>query len=211
LIFRLLIYVAAISILLVALIRTIIPTLLISNETRNTTYEIDSLAIDSNAYKHCGIPKYGDMLNTPLGIAGYYDYKQALACANEQNKPLFIDFTGHGCVNSREMEAKVWSNPEVLKRLKEDFVVVSLYVDDKAVKPKSEWYISKGDKKLKKTLGDQNADFQIVKYKTNSQPFYVIEDSSGKNIVAPISYESDVDVYIKFLDEAKLKYKQTVN
>ena len=210
-IFRLLIYVAAISILLVALIRTIIPTLLLSNETRNSTYEIDSLTIDSNVYKSCGIPKYGDMLNTPLGIEGYYDYKQALACAKEQNKPLFIDFTGHGCVNCREMEAKIWSNPEVLKRLKEDFVVVSLYVDDKSIKPKSEWYISKGDKKLKKTIGEQNYDFEKVKYKNVFQPFYVIEDNSGKNIVAPISYESDVDAYIKFLDEAKLKYQQAIN
>lgn len=208
-IFRLLIYVAAISVLLVALIRTIIPTLLISNETRNTTYEIDSLAIDSNAYKHCGIPKYGNMLSTPFGIEGYYDYNQALACAKEQNKPLFIYFKGHVCVNCREMEAKIWSNPQVLKRLKEDFVVVSLYVDDKAVKPKSEWYTSKGDKKLKKTLGDQNYDFEIVKYKNVFQPLYVVEDNSGKNIVAPISYESDVDAYIKFLDEAKLKFKNS--
>jgi thiol:disulfide interchange protein DsbD len=180
-----------------------------SPENYQTTYTTDSLAIDSNSYKSCGIPKYGDMLNTPLGIEGYYDYKQALACAKEQNKPLFIDFTGHGCVNCREMEAKVWSNPEVLKRLKEDFVVVSLYVDDKSIKPKSEWYIGKGDKKLKKTIGEQNYDFEIVKYKNVFQPFYVIEDNSGKNIVAPISYESDVDVYIKFLDEAKLKFKQT--
>ena len=73
-------------------------------------------------------PKYADLLHFPHGIQGYFDYEQALACAKAQNKPLFIDFTGHGCVNCREMEARVWSDPAVLRRLKEDYVVVALYV-----------------------------------------------------------------------------------
>ena len=210
-IFRLLIYVAALSILLAALILTVSNRLFRSTENIQTTYTIDSLAIDSNVYKSCGIPKYGDMLNTPHGIQGYFDYKQALACAKEQNKPLFIYFKGHGCVNCREMESKVWSDPEVLRRLKEDFVVVSLYVDDKKELPESEWYTSTYDNKVKKSIGDQNADFQIIKYKTNSQPLYVIVDEKGEQLNAPRAYDKDVQAYIKFLDEAKLKYQQSVN
>jgi thiol:disulfide interchange protein DsbD len=157
----------------------------------------------------CSTPKYADFLHVPHNIPGYFDYKQAVACAKQQNKPLFIDFTGHGCVNCREMEASVWSNPEVLRRLKEDFVVVSLYVDDKKELPEADWYTSTYDKKVKKSIGDQNADFQIVKYKTNSQPLYVIVDAEGEQLNAPRSYDKNVDAYIKFLDEAKLKFKQS--
>jgi len=159
----------------------------------------------------CSNPKFADFLHVPHGIQGYFDYKQALACAKEQKKPLFIDFTGHGCVNCREMEANVWSDPEVLRRLKEDFVVVSLYVDDKKELPESEWYTSTYDNKVKKSIGDQNADFQIIKYKTNSQPLYVIVDEKGEQLNAPRAYDKDVQAYIKFLDEAKLKYQQSVN
>jgi thiol:disulfide interchange protein len=70
----------------------------------------------------CEEPKYADFLHFPHGIKGYFDYDQAISCAKEQNKPVFIDFTGHGCVNCREMEASVWSDPEVLKRLMNDFM-----------------------------------------------------------------------------------------
>jgi thiol:disulfide interchange protein DsbD len=157
----------------------------------------------------CSTPKYADFLHVPHNIPGYFDYKQAVACAKQQNKPLFIDFTGHGCVNCREMEASVWSNPEVLRRLKEDFVVVSLYVDDKKELPEADWYTSTYDKKVKKSIGEQNADFQIVKYKTNSQPLYVIVDAEGEQLNATRAYDKNVDAYIKFLDEAKLKFKQT--
>ena len=98
----------------------------------------------------------------PHGLNGYFDYEQALKCAREQNKPLFIDFTGHGCTNCREMEAVVWSDPEVLKRLKNDYVVVALYVDDKTLLPESEWITSRYDGKVKKTIGKKNADLQIA-------------------------------------------------
>ena len=87
------------------------------------------------AMSECEAPKYGNMLELPYGIQGYFDYEQALACAKKQGKPLFIDFTGHGCVNCREREAAVWSDPKVLKRLKEDYVVVALYVDEKTELP----------------------------------------------------------------------------
>jgi len=110
----------------------------------------------------CEEPKYADFLHLPHGLTGYFEYEQALACARQQNKPIFIDFTGHGCTNCREMEAVVWSDPAVLKRLKEDFVVVALYVDDKTELPEAEWITSRYDGKVKKTIGKKNADIQIA-------------------------------------------------
>ena len=103
----------------------------------------------------CDKPKYADFLHFPHGIQGYFDYNQAMACAKQQSKPVFIDFTGHGCVNCREMEARVWSDREVLDRLKNDCVMLALYVDDK----------------LKKTIGKQSADYQITRFKNNAQPY----------------------------------------
>jgi thiol:disulfide interchange protein DsbD len=90
---------------------------------------------DSGEEKLCDQPKYSDFLHFPHGIKGYFDYQQALSCAKEQKKPIFIDFTGHGCVNCREMEARVWSDPEILKRLKTDYIMLALYVDDKTTLP----------------------------------------------------------------------------
>jgi len=86
---------------------------------------------NTTANTGCEEPKYSDFLHLPHGLKGYFDFDQALACAKSQGKPLFIDFTGHGCVNCREMEASVWSHPEVLRRLRDQYVVVALYVDDK--------------------------------------------------------------------------------
>lgn len=154
----------------------------------------------------CEAAKYADVLHLPLGIQGYFDYDQALACAKEQNKPLFIDFTGHGCVNCREMEARVWSDPQVLKRLKEDFVVVALYVDDKTVLAESEWYQSTYDQKIKKSIGKQNADFQITKFNNNAQPYYVILDTNGELIPPIKAYDLEIANFVAFLDSAKAEF-----
>lgn len=176
-----------------------------------STHDFDLLAASKKDSPNqvCDAPKYSDFLHLPHGINGYFDYKQALLCARQQNKPLFIDFTGHGCTNCREMEARVWSDPQVLKRLKEDFVVVALYVDDKTELPESEWYTSKYDKKVKKTIGKQNADLQIANLNNNAQPFYVLvgTDSKESVLVSPKPYDLKVENFIKFLDEGKQKFK----
>ena len=151
----------------------------------------------------CEEPKYDDFLHLPHGIQGYFDYEQALACAKEQNKPLFIDFTGHGCTNCREMEAVVWSEDAVLQRLKNDYVVVALYVDDKTELAPSAWYTSGYDNKVKKTIGKQNADFQIQRAQNNAQPNYIIVGHDGKSLVAPKSYDKDVSAFVEFLDDGK--------
>lgn len=150
--------------------------------------------------------KYGDFLKIPHGIQGFFDYEQALAAAKKQNKPLLIDFTGHGCVNCRKMEENVWIDPQVMKRLKEDFVMVALYIDERLILPESSWYTSVYDGKIKKTLGKQNADFQITKFRNNAQPYYVILDLEERLLVQPRSYDTDISAFVAFLDQAKTEF-----
>ena len=156
----------------------------------------------------CDKPKYSDFLHLPHGLQGYFDYEQGMACAKKTGKPVFIDFTGHGCVNCREMEANVWSDPRVLSRLKNDFVVIALYVDDKTVIPESEWIISSYDGKVKKTLGKKYADFQISQFNINAQPYYVLTDHDGKLLVQPKAYDLNADRFVEFLDKGIAEFKR---
>ncbi len=162
--------------------------------------QVSNLSNSTPEISECGAPKYGNMLELPYGIQGYFDYEQALACAKKQNKPLFIDFTGHGCVNCREMEAAVWSDPKVLKKLKEDYVVVALYVDEKTELPENEWYVSAYDERIKKTIGGQNLDFMIQKLNANAQPYYTLIDTKGSLLSAPKGYDLNVASFVEFLD-----------
>jgi thiol:disulfide interchange protein len=152
---------------------------------------------------------YGDLLKIPHGIPGYFDYEQALAAAKREGKPLLIDFTGHGCVNCRKMEENVWVDPQVLKRLKEDFVMVALYIDERLELPESKWYTSSYDGKEKKTLGKQNADFQITRFNNNAQPYYVILDHQEQLLATPRSYNTDIAAFVEFLDGAKARFQST--
>jgi thiol:disulfide interchange protein DsbD len=155
----------------------------------------------------CETPKYHEFLHLPHGLEGYFDYDQAVKCSKEQNKPIFIDFTGHGCVNCREMEANVWSDPAVLKRLRDDYIVLALYVDDKTKLPESEWVKSTYDNKIKKTVGKKYADFQISKFGVNAQPYYVLMNADGDVLTNSRAYNLDVDAFVKFLDEGKKNFK----
>lgn len=156
----------------------------------------------------CEEPKYDEFLHLPHGLSGYFDYDQALACARAVNKPIFIDFTGHGCTNCREMEAVVWSDPQVLSRLKNDFIVLALYVDDKTVLPESEWYTSPYDGKVKKTIGKQNADLQITRLQNNAQPFYVLLGKDERVLAWPYAYDRDPSKFADFLDRGKRKFQE---
>ena len=169
-------------------------------------FDLISLAKSGNANEICDRPKYADLLHLPHKLNGYFDYEQAIACARQQKKPLFIDFTGHGCTNCREMEAVVWSDPEVLKRLQNDFVVVALYVDDKTELPETDWYTSKHDNKVKKTIGKQNADLQITNLNNNAQPFYVLVGEDERVLAWPYGYDKSVEGFVRFLDKGKKKY-----
>lgn len=158
----------------------------------------------------CETPKYADKLDLPHGLKGYFDYEQGLKCSKATNKPIFIDFTGHGCVNCREMEAAVWSDPRVLSILKKDYIVVALYVDDKTTLPENEWITSKYDGKVKKTIGSKYADFQISRFNVNAQPYYVLMNDQGEELVAPKAYDKNVDNFIAFLNAGKKAFKNSV-
>ena len=162
----------------------------------------------SESTKLCEKPKYSDFLHLPHGLEGYFDYEQGLSCSKKLNKPIFVDYTGHGCVNCREMEANVWSDPRVLKKLKEDFIVLALYVDDKTELPEKEWITSKYDGKLKTSIGKKNADLQISKYNVNAQPYYVLLDTKGEILVSPKAYDLNVDAFIEFLEKGLAEFKK---
>jgi thiol:disulfide interchange protein DsbD len=157
----------------------------------------------SSSADHSGKKKkYADFLHIPHGIDGYFDYEEALAYAKEVKKPLFLDFTGHGCVNCREMEAKVWSDKNVLKRLKEDYIVVSLYTDDKTTLPESEQFYSKVLKTQVNTVGKKFQHLQADRFGTVAQPYYVLLDTKGEVLVSPpIGVEYNIDAYLAYLDK----------
>jgi thiol:disulfide interchange protein DsbD len=176
---------------------------------RNEINQIKSSGtIQDKSSEQCEKSKYADFLHLPHGINGYFDYEQGLACAKAQNKPVFIDFTGHGCVNCRQMEANVWSDPRVIEKLKNDFVVIALYVDDKTKLPESEWIKSNYDGKTKKTLGKKYADFQITKYGVNAQPYYVLLDSDENMLIDPKAYDLNIDNFVDFLDEGLKRFNK---
>ncbi|QIX60839.1 thioredoxin fold domain-containing protein [Hymenobacter sp. BT18] len=161
----------------------------------------------------CETPRHADFLELPHGLSGYFDLEQAKRCARAAGKPLFIDFTGHACVNCRKMEATVWRDPQVLKRLQEDFVVVALYVDDKTELPQAEWYVSRHDNKQKTTLGKKNADLQLTGFNVNAQPYYVLLDPNAPvdqaHVLAqPVAYEPDAARFLQFLDAGLAQYRR---
>ena len=143
-------------------------------------------------------PKYSDVLHLPHGLEGFFDLEEAEAYAAKVGKPLFIDFTGHGCVNCREMESRVWSAPEVLEILRRDYVICALYSDDKMQLPESEWVTTEAGKVLK-SLGKINSYRALKRYGVNAQPYYVLQGRDGQPLVAPRGYDLDVEAFVAFL------------
>lgn len=143
--------------------------------------------------------KYG--LHLPLGLDGYFTIEEGLAAAKASGKPVFVDVTGHGCVNCREMEARVWSDPRVLELLSKKFVVVALYVDDKTKLDEADWvHAANGD--VYKEIGRANAYIARTRFEVNSQPNYILLDSDGRQLAPARGYNLDVQGFIDFLDVA---------
>jgi thiol:disulfide interchange protein DsbD len=142
------------------------------------------------------------------GLDEWYDYEQALQVSKELNKPVLIDFTGWNCPNCRKMEVDVWADPEVHKRLANDFVLLELYVDEKMELPAAEQYVSKFSGKKVKTLGNKWSDYEASKFNVNSQPYYVIVNAKGDVLVPPQGAKYDVNNYIEFLDSGKAAYEK---
>ena len=173
---------------------------------QETYYDLNSLSRqsfyeDKNVYdKELSNVKYSEILKLPYNLKGFFDYQEALNYSKKNNKPMLLDFTGHGCVNCRDIESRVWPDDRVRNFLNNKYVLVSLYVDDKTKLSEKNWYVSKYDSKIKKTLGKQNADFQITRFNNNAQPFYVVIDPFSEKIVyKPWGYELDIDSYINHL------------
>jgi thiol:disulfide interchange protein DsbD len=152
--------------------------------------------------------KYAGLFHAPHGLDAFYDYEQGLAYAKSVNKPILIDFTGWSCTNCRKMEASVWPDKEVLRRLREDYVLISLYVDDKTELSVEEKYNSAFSGKKVSSIGQKWSDFQASKFGTNSQPYYVIADHTGTVLVAPQAFNLDVNNYIKFLESGKVAFEK---
>ena len=150
--------------------------------------------------------RYSDILHLPHGLTGYFIYEDALKESKKQGKPVFVDFTGHSCANCRKMEEYVWVKPEVLKRLKKDFVIASLYVDERKVLPENEWY-KNPDGEMLKTIGQQNADLQINTFNSNGQPYYYIVNEKGEILNIGGGYDPDETKFIEFLDKGKEKFQ----
>ena len=151
--------------------------------------------------------KYADKLELPHGLQGFFDMAQAEAYAAEVGKPLFVDFTGHGCVNCREMESRVWSDPRVLKLLREEYVVVALYADDKLKVDEADWVTTDAGKVLK-TLGKINSYYALKNYGVNAQPYYVLQGADGEQLVEPRGYDLDVEAFVDFLQRGVEAYKK---
>ena len=140
----------------------------------------------------------GSEVSLPHGLAGYSKLEDGLAVAKEQGKKVFVDITGHGCVNCREMEARVWSDPRVLQKLQQDYVIVSLYVDDKTKLPESEW-ITTDKGKVLKDVGRVNSHLVLERFGVNSQPNYFLLDGDGTILRGPRGYNLDTDAFVDFL------------
>lgn len=149
--------------------------------------------------------KYQNLFDSPHGLDVFFDYEEGLSFAAKQNKPVLLDFTGHSCANCRRMEQSVWSDPEVLKILKNDYVLISLYVDDRKQLPENEKLTSESGKEIK-TLGQKWSDLQTRKFKTNSQPYYVIVDTAGETLVPPRAFDLNINNYIEFLNSGKAAF-----
>ena len=152
--------------------------------------------------------KYANLFHAPHNLDAFYDYEEGLAYAKQVNKPVLIDFTGWSCVNCRKMEASVWSDKEVLRLLKEDYVLISLYVDDKTELAEAEKYTSAFSNKKIKSVGNKWSDFQASKFGTNSQPYYVIVDQNGQSLVPPQAFNLDINNYIEFLNSGKQAFSR---
>lgn len=174
------------------------PQQTIDFDLSKTTIVAASSSSDSSQPK----PKYSEIsnLHIPVGLNyGFLDYQEGLAYAKKVNKPIFLDFTGHGCVNCRDMESNVISDPRVLEILNNNYVIISLYVDNKFELPEDEWVVSAQGKTLK-TLGRINAAFQVERFGVNAQPYYVLLNTKEEMLTKPFAYDKNIGRYITFLE-----------
>ncbi len=156
--------------------------------------------------------KYDEVLHSPHGFKSFFDLDEGMAYAKKVNKPVLIDFTGHACVNCRKMEDKVWVDAEVGRIIRDEFVLIQLYVDERSVKmPQDKIHYSEVLRTKTDDLGRWNSDFQATQYQSNSQPFYVMAGQDLKPLVAPKGAIFDAAAYAAYLQSGVDQYKATIN
>ena len=146
-------------------------------------------------------------LNTKTVEPAYKDYELGMAAAKASGKPVLLDFTGYGCVNCRKMEASVWTDPSVADKLTKDYVLISLYVDDKTPLAEPMEVTFNGEKRTLRTVGDKWSYLQTSKFGANAQPFYVAIDNDGNPLAAAFSFKEDVSAYLDFLNKGLDNYR----
>ena len=165
-----------------------------------------SAAGNPQAQDNVSANDYG--LHLPLGLEGYFNLEEGLKAANEAGKPVFVDVTGHGCVNCREMESRVWSDPTVLSMLKNNFVIVALYTDDKQKLDKEDWITDAETGKVYKDLGRANSYTARTLWNVNAQPNYILLSPDGEILVPTHSYDLSVENFINFLNSGVEAYNK---
>jgi len=145
------------------------------------------------------------------GLVTYFEYEEALEVAKKTGKPLMLDFTGINCINCRKMEGQVWSDPRVMQKLKDEFIIASLFVDvhHGVDLPPAQQYYSEALKKQVETLGDRNTDIAVTRFGANTQPYYFFLDGSEKRLIQEgYGYDPDVDKFLRHLDAAIAEFKK---
>ncbi|MEP6466283.1 MAG: cytochrome c biogenesis protein CcdA [Parafilimonas sp.] len=170
----------------------------------NTSSKNNTVVHETNA----ALPpkKFADKIAAPYGLKAYFDLNEGIAAAKILDKPIMLDFTGYSCANCRKMEAQVWSDPEVLKRIADNFVLISLYVDEPTNLSADEKYTNAKGEKIE-TVGEKNLDYEINKFGFNAQPLYMFMDAK-QNVLSDIKYgyDPDIEKFLHHLDEAKSKF-----
>ena len=167
-------------------------------QNSGAAHQIDSPAAESSEYG----------LHLPLGLSGYFTLEEGLEAAQKAGKPVFVDVTGHGCVNCREMESRVWSDPTVLGMLKNDFIIVALYTDDKQKLDKEDYVTDAETGKVYKDLGRANSYLARTKWDVNAQPNYVLLSPDGEMLVPVRGYDLSIDGFVSFLQSGLDAYKK---
>lgn len=158
-------------------------------------------ASNGPAVKHEEGPhKYSEIFHAPLNLNVFFDYEEGMAYAKKVKKPVLIDFTGHACVNCRQMEANVWPDKAVFSKLSNDYVIIQLYVDDKTELAENEKFKSKFSGKAVNTIGNKWSDFQAARFNSNSQPFYVLLGHDEQLLAPPTGANYNAGEYLEFLN-----------
>ena len=184
------------------------PLKILSGLTPPMTYAESASGFGNGNSSTAELPEHAH--NGPHGIVAFEDYELGLAYAKKVGKPVLLDFTGDACANCRKMEDNVWSDKSILPILKEKVVLISLYCDRKIELPKSQQYLSKTTGKQVITIGNKWTDLQISRYKSNSQPLYVIIDNEGNDLegVTPMAFNTNIEEYKKWLEDGIAKFKK---